>query len=176
MLDTLWQDIRYAARELIRKPIVTAVAVLSLALGIGVNTAIWDKTMPYRVLATLSSSFAALATLLAVIGLYAVLSYTVAQRRREIGVRMALGADAARVRRLVFGRVTRMSATGTLVGCAAATALGRVAQSLLFGIDGAHPAIVTGAAMSAVVVAFVAATLPALRAARVDPITVLRAE
>jgi predicted permease len=137
---------------------------------------IWDNTTRDRVLTTLSASFAGLATLLAGIGLYAVLAYTVAQRRREIGVRMALGADSIRIANLVLGHVTRVGVVGALVGCAAALALGRLAESFLFGVSGAQPGVMVGAVVGVAIVTVVAAVLPASRAVRVDPAVALRAE
>jgi ABC-type antimicrobial peptide transport system permease subunit len=137
---------------------------------------IWDNTTRERVLATLSSSFAGLAMLLAGIGLYAVLAYTVAQRLREIGVRMALGADAARITRLVLGHVGRMAVAGAIAGCAAALGLGRLTQSLLFGVEGVEPLVMAGAAIGVMVVALTAAMVPARRAARIDPVGAIKAE
>ena len=89
-----------------------------------------------RMISTLSAAFAVLATLLAAVGLYGVLAYTVAQRTREIGVRMALGADAGAVRRMVLRQVAIMTVIGAVVGLAGAFALGRLAQSLLFRCKG----------------------------------------
>jgi ABC-type antimicrobial peptide transport system permease subunit len=137
---------------------------------------IWDNVARDRMLATLSSWFAGLATLLAAVGLYAVLAYTVAQRVREIGIRIALGARAIDVWRLIFGSVGRMTMAGSVIGLAAAVALGRLAETLLFGVHGNNPALLaaSGAAMALVVMA--AAAVPAHRASTVDPVTALRAE
>jgi predicted permease len=129
-----------------------------------------------RSMSTLSTGFATLAILLAAIGLYGVLSYTVEQRRREIGVRMALGADAWRITRLVFGQVGLMALAGSVAGCAAALGLGRLAQSMLFGVEGPDLGVMAGAAIGVIAVVLAAAMLPARRAARVDPMTALRAE
>jgi predicted permease len=129
-----------------------------------------------RSMSTLSTGFAIVAVLLAAIGLYGVLSYTVAQRRREIGVRMALGADAARIALLVFGHVGRTVLIGGVAGCAAALGLGRLAQSMLFGIEGPDLVVIACATLGVIVVASAAAALPARRAARVDPMAALRAE
>ncbi len=141
------------------------------------------KTMPQqvrenvfldRVISILSAAFAILATLLAGVGLYGVLAYTVAQRTREIGVRMALGAAPSRVRSLVMRQVGVMTLIGGLIGVAAALGLGRAARSLLFGLEG-HDALVFS--MSVVLLALVALTagfLPARRAAAVDPMQALR--
>ncbi len=127
-----------------------------------------------RMISILSSAFALLATLLAGIGLYGVLSYSVTQRTREIGVRMALGADAARVRRLVMRQVVAMLAIGGVIGIAAAVGLGRAAQSMLFELQGHDPASMAIAVVLLACVALAAGFLPARRAALVDPMHALR--
>ncbi|HMN09949.1 MAG TPA: ABC transporter permease [Gemmatimonadaceae bacterium] len=129
-----------------------------------------------RMLGTLSAAFAALATLLAAVGLYGVLAYTVAQRTREIGVRMALGADAGMVRGMVLRQVAVMLAIGGVIGIAGAVAVGRGAQSLLYGVQGFDPFAVVGGALLLAVVALGAGYLPALRASKVDPMRALRYE
>jgi predicted lysophospholipase L1 biosynthesis ABC-type transport system permease subunit len=129
-----------------------------------------------RTVGALSGAFAALATLLAAVGLYGVLAYSVAHRRREIGVRMALGADGRGVRALVLGQVGRLLLAGGAAGVLAALALGRAARSLLFGLTGHDPAVLAGAVGVIALVALAAGYLPARRAARVDPIRALRAE
>jgi predicted permease len=129
-----------------------------------------------RMIGTLSAGFAGLATLLAAVGLYGVLAYTVAQRTREIGVRMALGADARRVRGMVLGEVGRMTAIGAAIGVAAALALGRVTQSLLFGLSSSDARVVVGAVTVLAIVALAAGYVPAWRASRVAPMRALRAE
>jgi len=129
-----------------------------------------------RMISTLSAAFAALATLLAAVGLYGVLAYTVAQRTREIGVRMALGADGRRVQGMVLRQVGRMVLIGGVVGIAAAVALGRAARSLLFGLEGHDPAVVAVAAVVLAAVALGAGYLPARRASRVEPMQALRYE
>jgi len=137
---------------------------------------VWENVTLDRILATLSSSFAGLATLLAGIGLYAVLAYSVTQRVREIGIRIALGAKAGDVRWLVFGHVGRITAIGGLVGVAAALGLGRLGQSLLFGLEAFEPTIIAGAAALVVAVALLAGAIPARRASRIDPVVALRAD
>ena len=117
-----------------------------------------------------------LATLLAAVGLYGVLAYSVAQRTREIGVRMALGADARSVRRMVLRQVGLMTLIGGGIGVFAALGLGRAARSLLFQLDGHDPIVFAIAAVSLSAVAFTAGYLPALRASRVDPMAALRYE
>jgi predicted permease len=143
------------------------------------------KTMPQqvrenvfldRMISILSAAFASLATLLAAVGLYGVLAFTVAQRTREIGVRMALGADGGRVRGMVLHQVSRMLIVGGLIGIAAALGLGRAASSLLFGLAGHDPIVVAAATGVLVLFALAAGYIPALRASRVDPMQALRYE
>ncbi len=143
------------------------------------------KTMPEeirqnvfadRMISTMSSAFALLATLLASIGLYGVLAYSVAQRTREIGVRMALGADAADVRAMVLRQVCFMVLIGGVVGLAGAVALGRVAQAMLFEMSGADPVVMLASTGFLTLVALAAGYVPALRASRVDPMQALRYE
>jgi predicted permease len=140
------------------------------------NDQIWDNTTPQRVLGTLSSSFAGVATLLAAIGLYAVLSYGVAQRLREIGIRMALGAQPRDVRSLVLRQVVRITAIGGVAGAALAFGLGRLGEALFFGVEGYNAAIVAGAVLLVGTVAAAAGALPAQRATAVNPIEALRSE
>jgi putative ABC transport system permease protein len=126
--------------------------------------------------AMLVSAFAALATVLAGLGLYGLLAYGVAQRRREIGIRMALGAQPRDVRSMVVSQALRLGAAGLGVGLAGALALTRVLGSLLFGVSAADP--LTFATVCALLMAVVAsaAYLPARRATHVDPIVALRAD
>ena len=129
-----------------------------------------------RFAAGAASAFAVLATALAALGLYGVLAYTVAQRSREMGLRFALGAPAARVRGMVLKQVTGMAAIGILLGAIAAWLLSLAAQSLLFGVEAGDPLALAAAAALLTVVMLGAAYIPARRASRVDPITVLRYE
>jgi predicted permease len=129
-----------------------------------------------RLLTVLSASFAALATLLAAVGLYGVLAYTVALRTREIGLRMALGAAPDRVRQMVMRQMGVMTAVGTAIGLGLAAVAGRGAQSLLFELKGYDPAVFVASAMLLAAIAIGAGFVPALRASRVDPMTALRYE
>jgi ABC-type antimicrobial peptide transport system permease subunit len=129
-----------------------------------------------RFISVLAAAFACLATLLAAIGLYGVLAYTVSQRTREIGLRMALGAAPARVRAMVLRQVGVMVLVGGAIGLAAAVGLGQLAQSLLFELKGSDPVVLAGAAVSLTLVALAAGFIPAHRASQVDPMTALRYE
>jgi ABC-type antimicrobial peptide transport system permease subunit len=136
----------------------------------------WNSVTPDRVLATLSSSFAGLATVLAGIGLYAMLAHLVARRVREMGIRIALGARGIDVQRLVFGHVGRMVVVGGSIGAVLAFAMGRLSQSILYGLTGSEPVIIGAASLVVVAVAIVAGLVPARRASLVNPVDALRAE
>jgi predicted permease len=127
-------------------------------------------------LVTLAGVLAGVATPLAAIGLYGVLSYMVAQRTREIGLRLALGAQAAGVRSMVLKQVLGMVVVGVPLGLAAAQAVGSLASSLLFGLAPTDPLAVAGAAIVLAGTVLGASYLPARRASRVDPVVALRAE
>src|SRR5262249_19605712 len=127
-----------------------------------------------RFITVLSAAFASLATLLAAVGLYGVLAYTVSQRTREIGLRMALGAAPGRVRGMVRGQGGTMVMVGGAIGLAAAIGLGRFAQALLFKLEGSDPPVLIAAAVSLALVALAAGFVPAHRASQVDPMRALR--
>jgi predicted permease len=129
-----------------------------------------------RFISVLSASFACLATLLAAVGLYGVLAYTVSQRTREIGLRMALGAAPSRVRAMVLRQVAVMVVIGGAIGLAGAIGLGRLAQSLLYELQGSDPLVLVSAAVSLSLVALAAGFVPAHRASQVDPMSALRYE
>ncbi|MDE3127766.1 MAG: ABC transporter permease, partial [Gemmatimonadota bacterium] len=135
-----------------------------------------DNVFLDYMITNLSAAFAVLATLLAAIGLYGVLAYSVAQRTREIGVRMALGADGGRVRRMVLRQVGLMTLTGAVIGIGGAIALGRGAQSLLYQLKGWDPVVMILAALGLSLVALGAGYIPARRASRTDPMQALRYE
>jgi predicted permease len=129
-----------------------------------------------RMLATLGSGFGALALLLSSVGLYGLLAYSVAQRTREIGIRMALGAPGARVIRMVLGRAALLVLVGVGLGLPAAWAASRWVQSMLFGLTPTDPLTIAGAIVLLATAAQIAAYLPARRASQVDPVTALRHE
>ena len=129
-----------------------------------------------RLLAQLLGLFAGLALLLAAIGSYGVLSYMVTERRREIGIRMALGADRASVLRMVLSQGLRLTLAGVIVGLAAAFGMSRVLASLLFGVKPSDPLTIAAVVTLISAVALMACYLPARVATRVDPMIVLREE
>jgi putative ABC transport system permease protein len=137
-----------------------------------VARSIWQP----RLHALLVSTFAIIALVLAAVGVYGVVSYAVAQRTREIGVRIALGAQRSTVLRLVIAQGVRLTLTGVAVGLVAALAAARLLQSLLFGVGPRDPATLVGVPVLLIVVAVIACYLPARRAASVDPSIALRAD
>ena len=127
-----------------------------------------------RLLALLSLLFGALATLLAAVGLYRVMSYTVARRTREIGIRIALGADRPEVVGLVLREVALLTGLGIAAGLPGAYAIGRAAESQLFGLSLLDPISLAGAALVLAFVGLLAGYLPARRAAATQPLVALR--
>ena len=129
-----------------------------------------------RFYAALVGSFAALAVFLAALGVYGLLSYTVAQRRGEIGIRMALGARRADVLALVMRQGAALAAAGAIVGLAVAAAGVRVLRSFLYGIAPDDPLTFVAAPLALLAVALLACYVPARRATRIAPMDVLRSE
>ncbi len=127
-----------------------------------------------RMLALLTASFGAVALALSMLGLYGVMSYAVARRRNEIGIRIALGADAQRVLRMVLGDVARVVAVGVVLGAGGALASGKLVTSFLYGMAPAEPAVLGLAMGTLLFVAIAAGLIPAWRASRVDPVVALR--
>jgi predicted permease len=129
-----------------------------------------------RLNTTLLTVFAFVALVLAVIGIYGVISYSVTQRTQEIGVRMALGAQQRDVVQLVLREGAGLAAAGVVFGVGGAFVATPLIRSWLFGIEGTDPATIVGTALSLVAIALAASYLPARRAARVDPLVAMRAD
>jgi predicted permease len=135
-----------------------------------------DNVFLDRFISVLSAAFACLATLLAAVGLYGVLAYTVAQRTREIGLRMALGAEPSRVLKMVLRQVAIMTLVGGAIGLGASIWLGNLAASLLYELKGHDVVVLVAAAIVLSAVALGAGFLPARRASRIEPMRALRYE
>jgi ABC-type antimicrobial peptide transport system permease subunit len=154
------------------------------AHGIDTNAVIWradvvdrlfaDAIARPRLVLLLMGVFAAMGLVLAAAGLYGVLSYLVAQRRREIGIRLALGARPAAVGRLILGNGLKLTVAGLVLGTGAALALVRVMQSLLYDVEPSDPISVSAVLVMLLATALAASWLPARRAMRVDPVSLLR--
>ncbi len=143
---------------------------------IPLETRVEDSLVTQRVIVLLSGAFGVLAAILAALGIYGVLSYAVAARRPEIGVRMALGADPKSVRRLIWNEVARFLLVGAAIGLPCAFALGRGVESILFGVKAADLGILGCGLALMVAVGLAAAWPPARRAARTDALDALRSE
>jgi ABC-type antimicrobial peptide transport system permease subunit len=140
------------------------------------KTQVRDSLLRERLMATLSGFFGGLAALLATTGLYGVMSYMVARRRSEIGIRMALGAGRGDVLRMVMREAGVLLVAGVVVGLGLSIAAARAATALLFGLHSGDPATLAMAAGGLGVVAMLASYLPALRASRLEPTEALREE
>ena len=171
----------------------TAGNPIALAAALRVEVQALDKSLPVfdiktmnehigealsqeRMIATLLGIFGSLALLLAGVGIYGVMSYSVTQRRREIGVRMALGAESRDILKLIVGRGLMLTLSGVGIGLAAALALTRVAAGMLFGVSATDPLTFVAISVLLTGVALAASFVPARRASRVDPMVALRCE
>jgi putative ABC transport system permease protein len=176
-MTTLLQDLRYGLRMLLKHKGFTTIAVIALGLGIGANTAIFTLVngVLLRPIGSRKTSmllftvFAGAALLLAAIGIYGVMAYSVTQRTQEIGIRMALGAQASDVLLLVVRQGMILTIIGVAVGLAGAFGLAHIIASLLFGVPATDPLIFLAVSALLLVVALLACYLPARRAARLDP-------
>jgi len=140
------------------------------------KTMVRERLMPEQLMAMLAGFFGFLAAVLATVGLYGVMSYMVAQRQNEIGVRMALGANRREVMRLVLREAATLLAIGLASGTALALAAGTAARSMLFGLQPYDPPTLVMAVALLTLVTLLASYLPAQRAAKLDPMTALRDE
>jgi putative ABC transport system permease protein len=165
-----------AVAEGIRAEIRRAAPDLPIQSTVTMDEAVAASVAPPRFRMVLLVLFATAATLIATCGIYGVMAYAVAQRRREIGVRMALGAERRDVLRLVLARALRIVVAGLLVGLAGAAAVTRVLQTFLFGVTPTDPIAFTMVTLLLMAVALMAAWLAARRATRIDPCAALRAE
>jgi len=154
-------------------PYASGAIVRTITIG---ETFIREQLAPTRFAMALLLAFAVIALVLSAVGLYGVIAYSVTQRTREIGVRIALGADRRSVERLVVGAGLRLATIGLVVGVGAALASTRLLSGLLYGVSPADPASFVAIALLVVATALLASWLPARRAVRIDPITALRAE
>jgi putative ABC transport system permease protein len=135
-----------------------------------------DTMAPQRSLAGILAGFAGLAIVLAVVGIYGVMSYFVAQRSRDVGIRLALGAQPRDILNLVMGRSMRLAVTGVAIGSAISTGLERVLAGLFFGVSASDPLNLASAGLILTLVAILASAIPARRALRLDPMDTLRSE
>jgi ABC-type antimicrobial peptide transport system permease subunit len=140
------------------------------------NSVVAERTARSQFNLVMMSLFAAIAALLAAIGIDGVVSYQVARRARELGIRMALGATRSHILRIVIAQAMAPVAAGLIAGMAAALALSRLMQSMLFGVTPHDPATITAIPIALAAVALLSCLIPAQRAAKIDPTVALREE
>jgi putative ABC transport system permease protein len=149
---------------------------LPLAQVQTMNQAISDSEAPRRFNTAVISAFAGMAVLLAVLGIYSVVAFSVVQRVQEIAIRMALGSQRAGVVRLIVNSAGRLAIAGCIIGLLGAAAVSRIVNSLLFNVSPFDPFVLTFAAIAIFLLALAASAIPALRAASIDPMRALRTE
>ena len=160
--------VRAAVRELDKDLPVADIGALAESVAHSIRSR--------RFTIALLAAFAGVALLLAAVGIYGVISYSVARRTHEIGVRMALGAERSRIVAMVAGRAVLLGAAGTAIGAAAGLAVTRLLRSMLYGVSATDPLVFAGVSLFLLSVAALAGYIPARRAARVDPSAALRDE
>lgn len=161
-------SIRGAVREL--DPSVSLYQLYTMDQRIGQSQSVFLRRYPL----VLIGSFAVLALVLAIVGTYGVLSYSVTQRMREMGIRLALGARPGSIRAMVLGQAARLAAWGLGAGLVIAVLLARVAAGLLYGVDDSRPVIFGSVALVLALTTLAAALLPAMRAARTNPLVAIK--
>jgi putative ABC transport system permease protein len=162
--------------EPVRRRLQTLMPGPSYLTALPLHYMVDPKAASWRFGATMFVAFGALALVLAGVGLYSLIAYGVAQRRREIGVRLALGASHRHVVGLVLKGALRLVGSGVVLGSVIAIVAGRWAAGLLFDEPATDPVVFAGVALVLIIVALAATTFPALTAARVDPNVTLRAD
>jgi putative ABC transport system permease protein len=186
-METLFRDARYGFRTLLKNPGFTLIAaVRSQVHALDNDQPVYDVSTLDQLLSNsiakprfytaLLGAFAVLALILASVGTYGVMSFSVNQRRREIGIRLAMGARRGDIFKLVVGRGLLLALTGVAIGLGGALALTRVMSGLLFGVSATDPMTFIMISLLLTGVALVACFVPARRATRVDPMIALRYE
>ena len=168
--EALAPPVRAAIARIDREQLVSVRGVMTL------DDIAWEATARHRFRAELVVTFAVLALLLAMVGVFGVIAYSVQQRVREFGVRIALGATTRQVLALVLGSAARTIGVGAVIGMAAAALLARSISAFLFGVEPLDPLTFVTVASVLAVTATIAAVVPAIRAARVDPVEAFRTE
>ena len=168
--DALAPSVRAAIARVDKEQLVSVRSVMTL------EDVAWEATARYRFRAVLVMTFATLALLLAMVGVFGVLAYSVEQRVREVGVLRALGATTSDVLRVVVGSAVRVIATGAVIGLALSMAFGRLLGAMLFGVQPLDPMTFAAVAIVLVFTATVSIAGPALRATRIDPVIALRGD
>jgi len=180
----LFSGVRYVVRTT-GEPFGSRNAIVQAVTGVHKDIAIDMKrleedlganVLQERLVATLSAFFGVLALLLAALGLYGVMSYTVTRRKNEIGIRIALGAEPGKVIALVLRNVAIITTIGLIAGAAASVGTGRFINSLLYNLAASDRTMIVLTAITLAVAAAIAGYLPARRAARIDPMAALREE
>jgi putative ABC transport system permease protein len=171
-MHTLLQDLRYATRALRRTPGFTLAAVLTLPMSVYLSEGMAQARFSLLLMSTLGG----IALLLAAVGIFGVIAYTVTQRTREFGIRLALGEDPRRTRRDVITRGMRLVVPSILVGLGASLLVTRFLAGLLYEVSPHDPLTLLGIAALLGAVALAACYLPARRATAVDPAIALRSE
>ena len=138
--------------------------------------ALEPELRPWQLGARLFTGFGVLALIVAAVGVYSVIAYAVSQRTNEVGIRIALGAATRDIITMVLGEGLRIVAVGVLLGVAGALALGKVVSALLYGVGPRDSVVLIGASVTLSLMAILACAIPAMRAARVDPMIALRSE